>query len=210
MEGVAFGTNQNQPDRFRARHALFSKIDHPVTDAEELEALENDKDPSNEFTTAGWPILPDAMAERDYMVKNATHRVEPLPAIAMNSQPIRPAEYMKELHGALVAVCFTMSHMVIRSSSTDRFMADIMNVRVLSSPVNKDVNSPQKVNALKRKLMHMDPFSSKKKARMEPPMPLTPSPSLTKPAANAGQSSSSSPAGPTAGRTRDTRASRAT
>ncbi|THU78171.1 hypothetical protein K435DRAFT_876939 [Dendrothele bispora CBS 962.96] len=210
MEGVLFGVNRAQPDKFRARHALFGKIEHPVTDADELEVLEKDKDPSDEFTTAGWPILPDAKAERDYMVKNETYRVEPLPAVGMDGQRIRPSQYMKDLHGALVAVCFTMSHTVIRSSSTNRFMADIMNVRVLAPPVNNDINSPQKITALKRKLMHADPFSSKKKARMDPPRPFTPSPSPPKPTGVAGPSAASSSSGAQTGRGPNTRASRAT
>lgn len=105
------------------------------------------------------------------IVENKTHRVVPLPAYDMHGELIEPKSYVTRLVGALVQVHFTMSHIPIATTRTDRFMADIVSVRVLAPPPPKPVTPRKVVAAGKRR--YQDPFTPditpRKKGKVDEP-----------------------------------------
>lgn len=82
-----------------------------------------------------------------------SHRVIPIPAYDLNSRLIVPAQYPRILEDAVAIIYFSLKHWTI--DSVDTYIAEIVNIRVVTPPTLSKTNSPQK-----RKFAVTDPFIS--------------------------------------------------
>ena len=83
------------------------------------------------MTLNKWPVLSDAAREA-LKEMDGKFYVIPIPAYDMHGELIDPSSYRRQLERALVAVRFTITHRSVNSS--DRYTADLENIRVLSPP----------------------------------------------------------------------------
>ncbi|THG95597.1 hypothetical protein EW026_g6079 [Hermanssonia centrifuga] len=129
--------------RIKIHHALFEPCGEPSEKEEEAIELEQDDIEAHKgnipfaLTIEDWPVHgEDAKAALETMKDK--YFVVPIPAYDMHGDLIHPTFYRRRLEGALVAVCFTLTHWAIGNkdagTSSNVFTADIINLHVLVTP----------------------------------------------------------------------------
>ena len=111
-----------------------------------------------EFHTNNWPAVHDAVKDAlREIAASRSHRVVPIPAYDMHGKLIWPVHYRSYLEDAVVVVCFNLRHWSIKRSdkdSTDAYVADVVQMRVLVPPKLQGPVTPRK-----RRILPTDPFS---------------------------------------------------
>lgn len=100
------------------------------------------------FHTKNWPTssLEGAQELKD-LVANKIYRLRIPPVFDELDQPVPPTLYRSRMVGAVVRVDFTLTHYHMTHKHTDNFIADVVQVRILT-PAPKNtmrVVSPRKV-----------------------------------------------------------------
>lgn len=109
---------------------------------EKNQDLDSDLTNSSDISIEDWPVQPSNQPYLDE-IKNS-HNVQQIPAYDIRGDPIHPLQYEEKLAGAIVRVCFTMVHYLIKQKHI--YNAIPHDITVLRPPTK--ISSPK--TSLKR------------------------------------------------------------
>ncbi|KAI5997569.1 hypothetical protein EDD15DRAFT_2194608 [Pisolithus albus] len=143
-----FITEKNRPTCVKVRHRLFEPIDC---------GLDDDEDSGDESATTddlysfeNWPLTRERNRAELLRLKHS-HILQPVPAYDLNDDLLHPNTYCRCLRGAIMEICFTLTHWSIASTKRDVYGAIMKGIRILVPPVVSPTTSK------KRKLpLHLD------------------------------------------------------
>jgi len=133
------GSSDKPERKLQVQHILFSPVD--PSDTEDTDDL------PSAFKIENWPAYSDVV-KAALAAMHTSHTVNPVLAYDIDEKLIVPQRYRTRLVGAVVIIRFTVTHWSfgrrVNDPAVDRYVANLVHMRVLVPPKSKGPVTPRK------------------------------------------------------------------